>query len=146
MSKRFLHIAVAAGSLALTTARADELQQNWKLLETYCVKCHNATDWAGGIAYDTMQPETAAEDAEIWEKAVRKLRGTLMPPPGKPQPDPAARQAFISTMETFLDRSAVQQAESGIGRSASSQPHGVRERHPRPARPRHRSDGAAAAG
>ena len=39
---------------------SQDLQADWKLLETYCVKCHNATDWAGSIAFDTMQPDTAA--------------------------------------------------------------------------------------
>ena len=47
------------------------------------------TDWAGGVAFDTMTPEEIREDAETWEKAMRKLRGRLMPPPGKKQPDPA---------------------------------------------------------
>ncbi|MEP7242811.1 MAG: DUF1592 domain-containing protein [Gammaproteobacteria bacterium] len=99
---------------AHTDAPAPSLQANWQLLETYCVKCHNATDWAGGIAYDTMQPDTAADDAEIWEKAVRKLRGTLMPPPGKPQPDAKSRQAFIDTMEGFLDGAAGQHPNPGF--------------------------------
>jgi hypothetical protein len=99
--------------LVAASAHAEDLQANWEMLETYCVKCHNATDWAGGIAYDTMLPETAAEDAEIWEKAVRKLRGSLMPPPGKPQPDAAARHQFISTMESFLDKAAVHNPNPG---------------------------------
>ncbi len=92
---------------------SQDLQADWKLLETYCVKCHNATDWAGSIAFDTMQPDTAADDADVWEKAVRKMRGTLMPPPGKPQPDPAARQAFIDSMEHFLDRTALERPNPG---------------------------------
>jgi hypothetical protein len=128
--KRVLRLAGLAGLLTLANGmawsadsqpsgpapadpHASSLQANWKLLETYCVKCHNATDWAGGIAYDTMEPDTAADDAEIWEKAVRKLRGSLMPPPGKPQPEPAARQAFIDTMESFLDRAAVEHPNPG---------------------------------
>ncbi|HEV7716795.1 MAG TPA: c-type cytochrome domain-containing protein, partial [Steroidobacteraceae bacterium] len=65
------------------------LAGNWKMLESYCVECHNTTDWAGTIAFDTMTPEGAADDAEVWEKAVRKMRGSLMPPPGKKQPDEA---------------------------------------------------------
>ena len=45
------------------------------MLQKYCSKCHNTDDWAGGIAFDTMSPESIPEDAETWEKAVRKLRG-----------------------------------------------------------------------
>jgi hypothetical protein len=89
------------------------LDANWKMLESYCYECHNTTDWAGKIAFDTMTPEDASDDAEIWEKAVRKMRGALMPPPGKKQPDEATRAQFISTMETFLDHSAVDRPHAG---------------------------------
>src|SRR5690349_10268472 len=89
-----------AASAALATS---SIAPNWKMLESYCQECHNATDWAGGVAFDTMAPEDAASDAEVWEKAVRKMRGSLMPPPGKKQPDEATRARFIKTMETFLD-------------------------------------------
>ena len=80
------------------------LQANWHLFQDYCVKCHNATDWAGGVAFDTMAPDSLSTDGEVWEKAVRKLRGRLMPPAGKPQPDSATRQALITSLETELDR------------------------------------------
>ena len=41
------------------------------------------TDWTGGIAFDTMQPDGIPEDAKVWESAVSKLRGRMMPPPGE---------------------------------------------------------------
>ncbi len=53
------------------------------MLDKYCVSCHNATDWAGGVAFDTLELDAVASDAEIWENTIRKLRGALMPPPGK---------------------------------------------------------------
>jgi Protein of unknown function (DUF1592)/Protein of unknown function (DUF1588)/Protein of unknown function (DUF1585)/Protein of unknown function (DUF1587)/Protein of unknown function (DUF1595) len=110
-------VAVGANSQPSATPSVDPhaqpLHADWQLLETYCEKCHNATDWAGSLAFDTMEPDTAADDAEVWEKAVRKLRGSLMPPPGKPQPDAAARQQFISTMESFLDETAPSRARPG---------------------------------
>src|SRR5688500_13458748 len=101
MMKAFLPLASVVGLMGLTSAASanphpQPLEANWKLLESYCVECHNATDWAGGVAFDTTQPDTAADDAEVWEKAVRKMRGALMPPPGKKQPDAATRTAFIS--------------------------------------------------
>ncbi len=60
-----------------------------------------------------MVPEDAASDAEVWEKAVRKMRGSLMPPPGKKQPDEATRAQFIKTMETFLDANGAQHPRAG---------------------------------
>jgi hypothetical protein len=106
--------SVAALSVSLSNAQdAKPLESHWSLLNEYCVECHNATDWAGGVAFDTMQPDTAASDAEVWEEAVRKLRGRLMPPPGKPQPKPELLTGFVTSMEAFLDQSAVQRPNPG---------------------------------
>src|SRR5690349_5579601 len=52
------------------------------LLDQYCVACHNQRTKTAGIAFETLDPANVAADAEIWEKAVRKLRGGMMPPPG----------------------------------------------------------------
>lgn len=88
-------------------------EANWAFLEKYCTKCHNTTDWAGSIAFDTMSPDTIADEAATWEKAVRKLRGRLMPPPGNPQPDGHALQTFVSWMENTLDRAALGHPDPG---------------------------------
>jgi hypothetical protein len=78
----------------------------WALLEKRCFKCHNSVDWAGGVAFDTMAIEDIPADAEIWEKAVRKLRGRMMPPPGEVQPEQATIDHFVAWMEGELDRAA----------------------------------------
>jgi hypothetical protein len=88
-------------------------EAQFKFIQDYCSECHNATDWAGGVAFDTMQPEAIADDAKVWEHAVRKLRGRLMPPPGKPQPQPQAIQSFVSWMEGTLDRAAESHPDPG---------------------------------
>jgi hypothetical protein len=86
------------------------------MLSARCAKCHNSEDWAGGIAFDTMSPAEIAADAETWEKAVRKLRGRLMPPPGHPQPDQPTIDAFVSWMEGQLDQAAVgREAPGSVG-------------------------------
>ena len=107
-------IAALAGFTLACVFRADAgappaatLQpQPWALLSERCSKCHNSEDWAGGIAFDTLSPTDISADAETWEKAVRKLRGRLMPPPGHPQPDQATIDAFVSFLETQLDQAA----------------------------------------
>ena len=76
---------------------------HWSLLSNYCSDCHNATDWAGGVAFDTMTPDGIPADAKVWEAAVRKLRGHLMPPPGSPQPKPEEASQFVGWMEGRLD-------------------------------------------
>ena len=80
--------------------------QNWPMLKQYCEKCHNTEDWAGNIAFDTMMPSDIGGDAETWEKAIVKLRGRLMPPPGQKQPPADQIHSFVHFMETSLDNSA----------------------------------------
>ncbi|HEY4341316.1 MAG TPA: DUF1592 domain-containing protein [Steroidobacteraceae bacterium] len=96
-----------------TAAHAPAFKGDWHMLQTYCMKCHNSEDWAGGVAFDTMNAGSAGDDAKIWEEAIVKLRGGLMPPPGKPQPDPAARAAFAQAAEQFLDQYAVLHPDPG---------------------------------
>ena len=76
------------------------------MLNTYCVGCHNARLKTGGVMFDTLDIKHPAADAEIWEKALRKLRGRLMPPPGSPQPPQADIDAFTTWMEGTLDANA----------------------------------------
>jgi Protein of unknown function (DUF1592)/Protein of unknown function (DUF1588)/Protein of unknown function (DUF1595)/Protein of unknown function (DUF1587)/Protein of unknown function (DUF1585)/Planctomycete cytochrome C len=73
------------------------------LLSTYCYDCHNATDWAGGVAFDTLQEAEVPQDIKLWEATVRKLRGNLMPPPGSKQPSQAEKDALVGWLETSLD-------------------------------------------
>ena len=84
--------SVGGGLMAAETAP----EPHWTLLNNYCEKCHNTTDWTGGVAFDTMQPSGIPEDAKIWEAAVSKLRGRMMPPPGQKQPDQATIDSFVS--------------------------------------------------
>lgn len=97
-------MALATG-LYWTAALADP-PGPWALLHDRCEKCHNSEDWAGEVAFDTMSPQDIPKDAEIWEKAVRKLRGRLMPPPGNPQPDQQTIDTFVHWMEGNLDAAA----------------------------------------
>ncbi len=76
------------------------------MLTTYCVGCHNSRTKIGGLALDSANLQSPAEDAQTWEKALRKLRGRLMPPPGAPQPPQKDIDSFVSWLETNLDSNA----------------------------------------
>jgi len=117
MAIPYWRLSVGAGLALLATLSAGAaeapanphqaaVRENWALLDKYCFECHNATDWAGGIALDTLQPEAIASDAEVWEKVIRKVRGQMMPPPGKPRPEAAVLNTFAQSMEDYLDSSA----------------------------------------
>ncbi|HEY9467856.1 MAG TPA: DUF1592 domain-containing protein [Vicinamibacterales bacterium] len=74
-----------------------------KTVDTYCVGCHNSKAKAGGLTLDTLSLDQVDEHADVWEKALRKLRGRQMPPPGSRQPDQKEIDAFVAWMEAELD-------------------------------------------
>ncbi|HEY1898795.1 MAG TPA: DUF1592 domain-containing protein [Steroidobacteraceae bacterium] len=102
-----LAAGVAQGQgAAQGAAHPTDLKQFNDLINHNCIKCHNSTDWAGGVAMDTMDLSEAGQDPQVWEHAVTKLRGRLMPPAGNPQPDQASVDAFVGYLETSIDAAA----------------------------------------
>jgi mono/diheme cytochrome c family protein len=94
----------AAGSppaAAATTAGSSE--QAKATIGAYCTTCHSSRAKIGGLALDNLNVDAVANDAAIWEKAVRKLRGGLMPPPGAKQPEQKEVDSLIGYLETKLD-------------------------------------------
>src|SRR6185312_1981562 len=89
------------GQVPAPAAKAPDA--NRALLDKYCVTCHNAKLKTAGLAFDKLDLANAPADAAIWEKALRKLRGNLMPPPGAPQPPRKEVEALTAWMEAALD-------------------------------------------
>ena len=107
-AKAFVALAVFATSAAGQTpvrnaSAAGETDPHRAMLMTYCATCHNTRLKTGGIAFDSLDLQAAPDDAQIWEKALRKLRGHLMPPPGAPQPPQKDVDLFVTWMEKTLD-------------------------------------------
>ena len=88
------------------------------LLDRYCVTCHNqqVVDGEGrpasplvgqlravGLTLDTLDLADVGGRAAEWERVVRKLRGGVMPPAGRPRPAPAALDGFLDWLEGELD-------------------------------------------
>ena len=67
------------------------------------MRCHNSVDRAGDIMFNRLSADSVPHEPEIFETAVRKLRGRLMPPPGNRQPDQGQVDALISWLEGSLD-------------------------------------------
>ncbi len=110
-------VAIAAGLAAVAALGAGSLwlaqhgerptaEQQWPLFGQYCVECHNRDDFTADIAFERLSPESIAHEPEIFEAAVRKLRGAQMPPPGALQPDQETRRAWIGALEGALDTAA----------------------------------------
>ena len=83
------------------------------VLDGYCVDCHNASDLAGGVAFDRLSPDEIHAGAEVWERAVSMVRTGFMPPPDEPRPERAVLERFAAELESRLDRAAVEAPNPG---------------------------------
>jgi mono/diheme cytochrome c family protein len=82
------------------------------LLDQYCVTCHNERLKTGGLALDTVRGRVG-EDAETWEKVVRKVRAGLMPPAGAKRPERGSLDAFAKSIEDSIDHFAANNPNPG---------------------------------
>jgi mono/diheme cytochrome c family protein len=92
-----------ASATSTTVPVGNSAEQSKVMVTTYCTTCHSSTAKMGGLALDGLSLDTVPKDAVIWEKAVRKLRGRLMPPPGAKQPEQKDVDSLVSYLETRLD-------------------------------------------
>src|SRR5262245_21436159 len=77
-------------------------------IKQYCVTCHNDRAKIGGVSFEGITADSVGQRAEVFEKAVRKLRGRVMPPPGAKQPQREATDSLITWLESSLDHAAGQ--------------------------------------
>jgi mono/diheme cytochrome c family protein len=73
-------------------------------VKTYCATCHNDRVKTAGISFDGLTADGVAQHAEVFEKAIRKVRGRVMPPPNSRQPTGAAADALVAWLEQTLDK------------------------------------------
>ena len=96
--------AIGAAAYLWTQTRSDEAQL--AVVRQYCVECHNRDDLAGGRAFDALSADPIAEHAEVWEAAIKKLRGGLMPPAGGPRPDGETVDRLAAWLANEIDAAA----------------------------------------
>src|SRR5260370_16359514 len=102
---------VSADSKAFAQAAtqvAQHPESQWSTIQTYCFGCHNEYVKAGNLFLNQLSAESVPEHPEIFEKAVRKLRGRQMPPPGAPQPSQQEVDALVSWLESTLDKNGME--------------------------------------
>jgi mono/diheme cytochrome c family protein len=83
------------------------------VLDKYCITCHNAQQKVAGLVLQDLDVAHPPANGAIWEKVIRKLRSSAMPPPGLPRPDAATRTAMQNWLESELDRAAVEHPDPG---------------------------------
>ena len=98
---------------AFQVSAAPAVSEQRAILDRYCVSCHNEKTNAGGLTLEGTDLARVGEDAEVWERVVRKLRAGVMPPAGRPRPERASYDGFRSWLESRLDRAAASQPNPG---------------------------------
>ena len=98
------------------------------VLDRYCVTCHNARIVRGeaggasplaaqlravGLTLDTLDLDEVGDRAEVWERVVRKLRAGMMPPAGRPRPEPGVLDDLAGWLEGRLDEAARRRPDPG---------------------------------
>ena len=86
------------------------------LLDQYCLTCHNDRVKTGGLSLQGLSIDGASrvrDDAETWEKVIRKVRAGMMPPAGAKRPERAALDGFAGSIETAIDRAAAAHPNPG---------------------------------
>ena len=113
--RRLLLFALCPLLFALFAARAEAQTSdpNQALVNRYCVTCHNQRLKTAKLELDTLDLTHPEKDALAWERAIRKLRGGMMPPPGAARPAATDVQALAGYLETALDKAAAANPNPG---------------------------------
>src|SRR5436309_2159774 len=84
-----------------------------RLLDRYCVTCHNERLKTAGLRLDRIDVADPVAEAEVWEKVVRKVHTGTMPPPNMPQLSQDDRHALLTWLETSLDAASAAKPNPG---------------------------------
>ena len=98
---------------AMVALNAQEPAAHQRVVTQYCVTCHNDRLKTANLDLDTLITRPLEDQAEAWERVVRKLRARQMPPAGRPRPDEATYDAVVASLESALDRMAAAHPSPG---------------------------------
>jgi hypothetical protein len=102
----------AFGAILFAAASCAETPEE-ALLHQYCTGCHNAKLKTGGLVLEGLDPSHPGDNAETWEKVVRKVSAGMMPPSGARRPDRASLDRFAATLAAGLDRASAARPNPG---------------------------------
>jgi mono/diheme cytochrome c family protein len=84
-----------------------------RLVDRYCVTCHNERLKTADLRLDRIDIETPGAEAEVWEKVVRKVHTGTMPPSNMPQLSQDERRTLLTWLETSLDAASAARPNPG---------------------------------
>jgi hypothetical protein len=103
---RLVAAGLQTGLLALLAAVPSAAQDHQATVTRYCATCHSARLKTGGLVLEGVPVAQAAQQPQVWEKVVRKVRAGMMPPANAPRPDRATLDGLAAAVETTIDRAA----------------------------------------
>ena len=83
------------------------------VIEQTCLRCHNDRTRQGDMSLASFDVARAADDPELAERLVRKLRAGLMPPAGVSRPAEEQLSLLAEVLETHLDARAASDPDPG---------------------------------
>ena len=108
-----LALWAASAAYGQTAANFSTPAAQRAFINQYCAYCHNDQLKRGNMTLTALDLEHIQKTAELGEKAARKVRVGLMPPPGMPRPNAATVKAFAASLETSLDQAAAANPNPG---------------------------------
>ena len=81
--------------------------------DRYCLGCHTDKTKSGGFSVSQLDVAHPERNAAVAERVILKLRTGMMPPAGQPRPPAEAANAFITGLESRLDRVAAARPNPG---------------------------------
>src|SRR5436305_1470280 len=97
-------ILITAIFAAPARAQAPAAVDHGAVVTKYCVSCHNERTKTAGLMLDKANIADPSATADIWEKAIRKMRVGMMPPQSAPHPDAQAQTSLITYLTSELDK------------------------------------------
>src|SRR5438067_3922296 len=114
------YVIVVAGSGILyaapqqpTPSAVSPTANHRALLNKYCVTCHSDKLKTGGLTLQSADLSKVPENADIWEKVIKKIRVEAMPPQGMPRHDKSTLDLFAYSLENAIDTQAALRPNPG---------------------------------
>ena len=118
LMKKWVYAAgtgIVVSAVFAETAGAQDfgLDDQWSLLDRYCMECHSFDEFRGGLALEGYSPEDVHDNPGVFEEVLRKLKISAMPPREQPQPSAQERARFVASLEQTLDAAAAADPYAG---------------------------------
>ncbi len=83
------------------------------LVDNYCLDCHSGGDPSANLDLESVVVHAVPDNAEIWEKVVRRLRARQMPPGDADRPEESEYADVLNSLGQALDAEAAKHPRPG---------------------------------